>query len=115
MAFLVNTGPVGLGVNPVVIVVSAAVTFGFFVLFVNRVWQARRAPVTTGDELLVGAPGQVRQELSPEGLVFVRGALWKAVAPGGPIPVGSPIKVVGRKGLQLEVVPGEVGAVKEKD
>src|SRR6476646_3902265 len=86
MAFLVNTGPVGLVVNPVVIVASAAVTFGFFVLFVNRVWQARRAPVTTGDELLVGATGQVRQELSPEGLVFVRGALWKAVAPSGPIP-----------------------------
>jgi membrane-bound serine protease (ClpP class) len=115
MAFLVNTGPVGLGVNPVVIVASAAVTFGFFVLFVNRVWLARRAPVTTGDELLVGATGQVRQELSPEGLVFVRGALWKAVAPSGPIPVGSPVQVVGRKGLQLEVVPGEVGAVKEKD
>jgi membrane-bound serine protease (ClpP class) len=115
MAFLVNTGPVGLGVNPVVIVASAAVTFGFFVLFVNRVWQARRAPVTTGDELLVGATGQVRQELSPEGLVFVRGALWKAVAPSGPIPVGSPVQVIGRKGLQLEVVPGEVGAVKEKD
>jgi membrane-bound serine protease (ClpP class) len=114
MAFLVNTGPVGLGVNPVVIFGAAAVTFAFFVLFVNKIWTARRAPVLVGSEVLVGATGQVRKELAPEGLVFVGGALWNAVASNGPIEVGSPVKVVGRKGLQLEVVPGETGEVKEK-
>jgi membrane-bound serine protease (ClpP class) len=115
MAFLVNTGPVGLGVNPLVIFGSGAITFAFFVFFVGKILRARRAPVLTGSEALVGATGQAREELSPEGLVFVRGALWKAVASTGPIPAGSPVQVVGRKGLQLEVVAGESGAVKEKN
>src|ERR1035437_6545563 len=115
MAFHINTGPVGIGVNPLVIFGSAAITFAFFILFVNKVWQARRAPILAGAEVLVGATGEAREDLSPEGLVFVRGALWKAVASSGPIPVGSAVQVVGRKGLQLEVVAGEAGAVKERN
>jgi len=115
MSFLVNTGPVGIGVNPLVIFGSGAITFAFFVFFVGKILRARRAPVLTGSEALVGATGEAREELSPEGLVFVRGALWKAVASSGPIPVGSAVQVVGRKGLQLEVVAGEAGAVKEKN
>jgi len=113
MAFLVDTGPIGLGVNPLVILFTAAVTFVFFFFFVRKVWAARHRPVSTGPEALLGATGEVREELSPEGLVFVRGALWKAVAPSGRIPVGSAVQVVGRKGLELEVVAGESGAVKE--
>ncbi len=114
MAFLVNTGPVGLGVNPVVIFGSAAITFGFFVFFVDRVLRARRRRVFIGADALIGAVGEAREGLSPEGLVFVRGALWKAVASNGPIPPGTPVRVVGRNGLQLEVVAGEAGEAKEK-
>jgi membrane-bound serine protease (ClpP class) len=114
MAFLVNTGPVGLGVDPLVIVGCAAITFAFFVFFVRKVWEARSAPILAGSEALLGATGEAREELSPEGLVFVRGALWKAVASAGPIPLGSAVHVIGRKGLQLEVVAGAAGALKEK-
>jgi membrane-bound serine protease (ClpP class) len=114
MAFLVNTGPVGLGVNPVAVVIAAAVTFGFFMFFLQKVWLARRRPVAAGSEVLIGSRGEAREELAPEGLVFVRGALWRAVASSGPIPVGSEVQVVGRKGLQLEVVAGETAASKEK-
>jgi membrane-bound serine protease (ClpP class) len=114
MAFLVNTGPVGLGVNPFAIAVAAIVTFGFFVFFVQRIWAARRRPAAAGAEVLIGATGEAREELAPEGLVFVRGALWRAVASSGPISVGSAVQVIGRKGLQLEVVPGEAAATKEK-
>ena len=116
MAFLVNTGPVGLGVDPVVALGTAAVTLAFFVLFIRKVWQARRAPAFVGPESIVGATGEAREELSPEGLVFVSGALWKAVA-ADPIHAGSPVRVVGRDGLQLKVVSapnGENGTIKEK-
>jgi membrane-bound serine protease (ClpP class) len=114
MAFLVNTGPVGLGVNPVVIFGSAAISFAFFVFFVDRVLRARRRLVFTGADALVGAFGEAREELSPEGLVFVRGALWRARSPSGPISVGTRVQVVGRNGLQLEVVAGEAAATREK-
>jgi membrane-bound serine protease (ClpP class) len=113
MAFLINTGPIGLGVNPLAVIIAAAVTTAFFVFFIRKVWTARRRPVTTGSEALVGAKGEAREELAPEGLVFVRGALWKAVASDGPIHVGTPVRVVGRKGLQLQVVAGDTGPKKE--
>jgi membrane-bound serine protease (ClpP class) len=113
MAFLVNTGPIGLGVNPVAVIVAAALTTAFFVFFIRKVWAARRRPVTTGAEALVGAKGEAREDLSPEGLVVVRGALWKAVASATPIPIGSQVRVVGRKGLQLQVVAGETETKKE--
>ena len=87
---------------------------GFSSFFLQGVAGPTR-PAAAGDEVLIGATGQVREELSPEGLVFVRGALWKAVASDGPVPAGSAIQVVGRKGLQLEVVPGVAGAAEEKD
>src|SRR3989454_9237293 len=113
MAFLINTGPFGLGVNPIAVLIAAVVTSGFFIFFIRKVWQGRRRPVTTGAEALVGAKGEAREELAPEGLVFVRGALWKAVASNGPIHVGTPVRVVGRKGLQLQVVAGDTGPKKE--
>jgi membrane-bound serine protease (ClpP class) len=107
MAFLVNTGPVGLGVNPIVIVGAGIVTFAFFVLFVRKVWEARRQPAFTGAESIVGAVGEAREELAPEGLVFVSGALWKAVAAPEAIHAGASVRVVGRDGLQLQVVRGD--------
>jgi membrane-bound serine protease (ClpP class) len=116
MAFLVNTGPIGLGVNPLVALGSGVVTLAFFLLFIRKVWQARRARPFVGVENMVGALGEAREELSPEGLVFVSGALWKAVATAEPIHAGTPVRVVGLDGLQLKVVPGGNGnvAVKEK-
>ncbi|GAC1639101.1 MAG: nodulation protein NfeD [Candidatus Dormibacteraceae bacterium] len=117
MAFLVNTGPIGLGVDPIVVLGTAAVTAAFFFLFIRKVWEARRAPAFVGAENLVGATGEAREELSPEGLVFVEGALWKAVATPAPIHAGASVRVVGRDGLQLKVVAGEngvIGTSKEK-
>ena len=115
LAFLVNTGPIGLGVSPILIVLAALISFAFFVLFVRRVWQARLRPVTTGSEALLGARGEAREEIAPEGMVYVRGALWKAVSEGGPIHAGEPVRVVGRKGLQLQVAAnGNSVAVEER-
>ena len=103
LAFLIDTGPIGLGVSPILIALSAIISFGFFVIFVRRIWQARLRPVTTGSEALVGARGEAREELAPEGMVFVRGALWRAVSEGEAIHAGAAVRVVGRKGLQLKV------------
>src|SRR5437588_2351358 len=111
LAFLINTGPIGLGVNPVLIALSGLISFGFFVFFVQRIWMARRAPVAAGSETLVGASGEARQDLAPDGFVFVGGALWAARTSGEPIQAGTPVKVVGRTGLRLEVVPRETATV----
>src|SRR5438128_827786 len=112
MAFLINTGPIGLGVNPLVSLAVAVITLAFFVFFIRKVWTARRQPAFVGGEAMLGAVGEVREELAPEGLVFVQGALWKATAEK-PIPAGSTVRVVGRQGLELQVAP-ENGQAKEK-
>jgi membrane-bound serine protease (ClpP class) len=112
MAFLVNTGPFGLGVDPIVAIGTGLLTLAFFAFFIRKVWAARRAPVFAGAESMVGALGEAREELAPEGLVFVAGALWRAVATTSPIHAGSRVRVTGRQGLRLQVV-SENGAVTE--
>jgi membrane-bound serine protease (ClpP class) len=112
MAFLVNTGPFGLGVDPIVAIGTGLLTLAFFVFFIRKVWAARRAPVFAGAESMVGALGEAREELAPEGLVFVAGALWRAVATTSPIHAGSRVRVTGRQGLRLQVI-SENGAVRE--
>ena len=66
---------------------------------------ARRQPIFVGYETLIGRVGQAREELKPSGLAFVAGALWKATATAGTIPAGTPVRVVGQKGLELSVEP----------
>ena len=112
MAFLINTGPIGLGVNPFVSVGSGLITFAFFFFFIRKVWQARMQPAFSGADSMLGALGEAREEIAPEGLVFVAGALWRATATTA-IHAGSPVRVVGRNGLQLQVVP-DIGQAKEK-
>jgi membrane-bound serine protease (ClpP class) len=104
MAFLINTGPVGLGVNPFVSVAAALITLGFFAFFIRKVLAARRQPAFVGADSMVGARGEVREALAPDGLVFVGGALWQATAES-PLPAGSAVRVVGRQGLHLKVAP----------
>jgi len=90
---------------------SGLISFGFFVFFVQRIWVARHSPAAAGSETLVGASGEARQDLAPDGFVFVGGALWAARTSGEPIQAGTPVKVVGRTGLRLEVVPRETATV----
>jgi membrane-bound serine protease (ClpP class) len=113
MAFLINTGPIGLGVNPVVTVATAAITVVFFAFFIRKVWAARRQPALSGADSMIGSVGEAREEIAPEGLVFVAGALWRATA-ASPIHAGSSVRVIGRTGLQLQVAP-ENGQAKEKE
>ena len=55
-----------------------------FVVFASRkaIAANRDEPMRTGSEELVGAVGEVRAPLDPEGQIFVQGALWRARATG---------------------------------
>src|SRR5713226_152898 len=61
MAFLINTGPVGLGVNPFVSVATGLLTLAFFFFFIRKVWIARMRPAFSGAESLVGSRGEARE------------------------------------------------------
>jgi len=74
-------------------------------------WQRRmrRAKVQTGVENLLGATGEVTEELAPTGNVRVLGELWQARS-SSELPRGSRVRVVAVHGLTLEVVPAKDAA-----
>ncbi|HTV65751.1 MAG TPA: nodulation protein NfeD [Bryocella sp.] len=64
--------------------------------------RARRNKVVTGQQGLVGAIGEARTDIDPEGKVFVLGELWNAHARSR-VGMGDPIVVRKVEGLELEV------------
>jgi membrane-bound serine protease (ClpP class) len=88
-----------------VALVTAALV-GFFGFVLQAVREARALPTTGPDmDQLVGAEGVALGELGPRGEVRVGHERWSAEAAGGAIPAGSGVRVVGRRGLRLIVVP----------
>jgi membrane-bound serine protease (ClpP class) len=94
-----------------VVVLGSVLFFGFAMTVALR---SRRRAALTGQEGMVGLPGEARADLSPEGQVWVKGALWKARALNGPIPAGSRIRVRRIDGLML-IVQAEEQEEKEEE
>lgn len=65
--------------------------------------RTRNRPVTTGQEGLIGRMAEVRKRLEPEGMVFVEGALWRAVSEDGDVETGEYVRVTGIYELRLTV------------
>ena len=66
--------------------------------------RARRVPVTTGREGMIGRRGVARTPLTPTGTVFLDGELWEARSLEGEIEQGATVEVRGVEGLVLLVV-----------
>jgi membrane-bound serine protease (ClpP class) len=62
-----------------------------FVAF--KIVQVRKAPVVTGSSELLGYVGVVREALDPEGIVFVRGELWRGRTDGELLEPGTPVRI----------------------
>jgi membrane-bound serine protease (ClpP class) len=74
----------------------AAVSIWFIV-------RSRRSPVKTGQEGMVGRLAEVRKTLDPQGMVFVDGALWRAVSEDGIIEQGDWVRITAVHELRLIV------------
>jgi len=92
-------------ISPVLVVVVGLVLGGLTVAVGQRVMAARRRPVATGEESLVGSVARVRTTLDPVGQVFADGALWRARAAEGeaPIEAGYRVRIEAIDGLTLFV------------
>jgi membrane-bound serine protease (ClpP class) len=97
----------GFGVSVPVVIGAGIVLGGFFAFVVQRAVQARREPVHTGHEEMVGAIAEVRVPLAPEGQVYTQGALWRARAidGAGGLSAGDRVRVESVEGLTLLVRP----------
>jgi len=93
---------------PAVLAIAGTMT-ALMGLVAVKIVQVRHAPVVTGSSELLGQVGVVREALAPDGLVFVRGELWRARTEGEPIEPGTPVKIERiDDGLVLEVGPAQV-------
>ncbi len=92
-----------LQVEPWAIALVAGLVLLTVTLILYAAIRGQRRPVVSGPEALVGMTGTVRQDLSPEGMVFVDGALWRARSEEGTIPAGEPVEVISIEGLLLHV------------
>jgi membrane-bound serine protease (ClpP class) len=93
---------------PVAAIVAGGVILAGFIVFASRKALAahRDEPVRTGSEELVGAVGEVREPLDPDGQIFIHGALWKArTTDGAQIGLGNRVRVRSVDGLTLVVEP----------
>lgn len=103
----------GFGISPVVVIAAAVMIGGFLVFALSKAMQARKNPVHTGWEELIGFEGDVRQPLDPVGQVWVDGGLWRATPADGLIDGdetrlrkrGVRVRVDSVEGLTLRVRP----------
>jgi membrane-bound serine protease (ClpP class) len=97
---------------PLVILVSAGMA-ALNTVFLRFALQTRDIPVAVGSQAMIGKVGEVRTELQPEGLVYVAGEEWSAVAEdtGALLEVGERVVVIAVDGVRLRVRPeGEKGS-----
>ncbi|MFZ0707699.1 MAG: nodulation protein NfeD [Candidatus Korobacteraceae bacterium] len=82
---------------------AISIPLGLITIFLMSIaLKARRNKVVTGVQGLLGAIGEARTEIDPEGKVFVMGELWNAHAPTR-VHMGEHVVVKKVDGLELEV------------
>ncbi len=82
---------------------AISIPLGLITIFLMSIAiKARRNKVVTGSQGLLGAIGEARTEIDPEGKVFVMGELWNAHAPSC-VHMGEHVVVRKVDGLELEV------------
>lgn len=85
-----------------VLMPSVGAMSAFVGIVILAVTRSMRMPEITGTGELVGLVGKAQSGLEPEGMVFVRGEIWKARAEE-PLEAGERVEIVDVEGLELRV------------
>ncbi len=101
---LIDTDVPGYGV-PLAFVVPVAIVSAVFLAAVGGLaLRARRRPVVSGREQLVGSVGQVLEASGNQGWALLQGERWQ-VRSSVRLEVGQRVRVMGMEGLTLAVTP----------
>ena len=102
----------GFSLSWVALLVGIVGTSMFMIAGMPAMVRTRFSTPTIGREWMIGEEGEAVTNVSPDGVVRVRGALWRArTNRATPIALHGAIRVVEVDGLLLEVEPLEGGAV----
>ncbi|MBI4404981.1 MAG: nodulation protein NfeD [Deltaproteobacteria bacterium] len=103
--FLMDTNAPEFQISLKIILPTAAVLASFAFLLSVVVFRSRNLKLQSGLEALVGTPAEVKETVTASsGMVFVNGALWKAVSKNNELfDVGHKVVVVEVRGMLLVV------------
>jgi len=103
---LIDTDVPGYGI-PWMLIVPVAVASGLFSFFVaGMAIKARARPVVTGAEEMIGAPGEILDDMDHEGWARIHSEQWR-VRSKLPLKRGSRVRVRARHDLVLDVEPDD--------
>lgn len=91
-------------VNPVVILLFAPTTPVLTWFLSKKIAESAAARPAFDPERLIGMTGKASTDIRGQGTVYVNGEEWSALSQAY-VPAGSPVRVVKRQGLALEVEP----------
>lgn len=89
-------------VHPVLAVVTSLAAGGLIWLMMAKILEAESKSPSHDLSGVVGAVGEARTPIHDEGSVYLRGEMWTAHSEK-PIPSGSHVRVIARRGFVLEV------------
>jgi membrane-bound serine protease (ClpP class) len=103
----------GVGISWITLLVGIGGILLFMLAGMPTMVRTRFSTPTIGREWMVGEEGEAVAAVDPDGVVRIRGALWRArTNRATPLAAGDPVRVVEVDGLLLEVEPLE-GAAKD--
>ncbi|MBI1891676.1 MAG: nodulation protein NfeD [Burkholderiales bacterium] len=101
---LIDTDLPGYGI-PMALIVTVAVTSALFLVAItNMALKARRRAVVGGSGNLIGSVAEIMEATQTEGWAQLQGENWHVVSHSN-LRKGQHVRVVARKGLELEVAP----------
>jgi membrane-bound serine protease (ClpP class) len=101
---LIDSDIPGFGIPRALIAALAVMSAVFVVLVSGVALKARRRPVVSGSEQLIGSVGVVQDDLEREGWARIHSEQWRVMSPV-PLKRGQEVRVVTRDGLVLTVAP----------
>jgi membrane-bound serine protease (ClpP class) len=105
---LIDTDVPEFGIPYALIAGITAASAAFLFLVGGMLLRSRRRPVVSGREDMIGAGGEVLEDLDAEGWARVHGERWR-VRSATPLRAGQRVRVTALHGLVLEVQPESAG------
>lgn len=101
---LMETDAPGFGIDISVIITFTAISALVFIFVIGMAIRARRRPVVSGLEQLVGGEARVLADFDHRGQVLIHSETWTATSPT-PLKKNQKVRVTGLDGLTLNVEP----------
>ncbi len=103
---LIDSDAPGFGIDLSIIATFALISILLFVFAIGMVFKARRRPVVSGLEQLLGDEGVVIDDFEGQGAIAIHSERWSAIC-DAPLKKGQRVKVTGHQGLILRVTPAQ--------